>query len=383
MDSLFFYGTLRHRPLLELVMGDTAHLTMTEAALPGHAVHWARGEAFPLIVAVDGRRAPGLLVQGLTDENIARLDFYEGGFDYTLLPVSVEAQGEKHSAKVYFPDPGRWKTGDPWSLEDWVRDWAAISLDAAGQAMDLYGQIDAKALTQRLPQMRVRAASRLRAQTDVRPMPLRERTGPRPELSWVKIHDLRVPYVNYFAITEIDVQYPRFGGGHSPKVTLAAFQVGDAVSVLPYDPVRDRVLVIEQFRCGAYLRGDIAPWTMEPIAGRIDPGEEPETAARREALEETGLTLGALERIAAYYPSPGGVTEFLISFLGIADLPDGIAGLGGKEDEAEDIRGHLLAFDDAMTAVQSGEADTGPMVVSLLWLAQARSRLREEAGRHA
>lgn len=379
MDSLFFYGTLRHRPVLDMVLGDTAHLTVLDAELPGHAVHWARDQAFPLIRECEGGVARGLLVQGLSVENVARLDFYEGAFDYALLPVTVNTATGAHATRVYFPDAGRWDIGPEWSLEDWVRDWAEITLIAGAEAMAQFGRISAADLVKSLPQMRVRAASRLRAQTSVRSTPLRQRQKSRPDIGDLRTHDERTPYVNYFAIAENDLQYPRFDGSLSPRVTLAAFRTGDAVSVLPYDPVRDRVLVIEQFRFGAHMRGDPVAWTLEPVAGRIDPGEDPETAARREAQEETGLTLGALERIAGYYPSPGAVTEFLISYVGIADLPDGIAGIGGQEDEAEDIRGHLLSFDELMGAVQSGEADTGPLVVSALWLAGARSRLRKAA----
>ncbi|MBN8194773.1 ADP-ribose diphosphatase, partial [Bacillus sp. NTK074B] len=84
----------------------------------------------------------------------------------------------------------------------------------------------------------------------------------------------------FFAVIEDRLRHRRFGGGMSETVLRAAFLMSDAVTVLPYDPVRDRVMVGEQFRAGPFARGDRNPWSIEAIAGRIDAGEAPETAAR-------------------------------------------------------------------------------------------------------
>ncbi len=166
----------------------------------------------------------------------------------------------------------------------------------------------------------------------------------------------------------------------SPVVNRAAFVSGDAVTVLPYDPLRDRVLLVEQFRTGPFARGDHTPWQLEAIAGRIDPGETPEDCARREAVEEAGLTLGALLPVAGYYPSPGAKSEFIYSYVALCDLPDGSAGVFGVAEEAEDIRGHLISFDRLMELVASGEASNAPVLLSALWLQRERGRLRSERG---
>ncbi len=102
----------------------------------------------------------------------------------------------------------------------------------------------------------------------------------------VVVAELRHPYTWFFGVEEADLRFRRFDGSLSPQVTRAAFISGDAVTVLPYDPVRDCVMLVEQFRFGPYARGDTNPWSLEPIAGRIDAGESPQTAARREAQEE-------------------------------------------------------------------------------------------------
>jgi ADP-ribose pyrophosphatase YjhB (NUDIX family) len=118
---------------------------------------------------------------------------------------------------------------------------------------------------------------------------------------------------------------------------------------------------------------------MEPIAGRIDAGETPHQTAHRESLEEAGLTLKALEEISHYYPSPGATSEFLYSYVGIADLSAAHATVAGLDEEGEDILSHVLSFDTFMKGIAQGHNSNGPLVLSAYWLAQNRTRLRAEA----
>lgn len=197
------------------------------------------------------------------------------------------------------------------------------------------------------------------------PTTLRHRAGPQD----VQIVAQTVPYQDFFAVQETHLTHRRFDGTTSAVIKRAAFISGDAVTVLPYDPVRKRVLLVEQFRAGPLARRDAQPWSLEAIAGRIDAGETPEDAARREAAEEAGLTLGPLRQIAAYYPSPGAMNEYLYSFVAICDLPDGIAGIHGLASEAEDIRGHLIGLDHLMDLVRTGEINNAPLILTAQWLA--------------
>jgi len=210
----------------------------------------------------------------------------------------------------------------------------------------------------------------------MKPRPLQEADKTRDR---VRIVDVRTPYKNYFSVEEHDIVVPRFDGGNSRVMTRAVFVSGDAVSVLPYDPVRDRVMLIEQFRMGPHVRGDAKPWKYEAVAGRIDAGETPEKTARREMSEETGLSLQKLLPISDYYPAPGAVAEYMYSYVGLAELPDDAVGVSGLDSEDEDIKSHLFDFDEALGFVASGRADTGPLLVSLLWLALHRDSIRKDA----
>ena len=225
-----------------------------------------------------------------------------------------------------------------------------------------------------MPMILVRAAARVAASPGVP-------TQVRSDLSAadVKVLEQHVRHAGFFLTREYELRHPTFSGGMSPAVNREVFVATDAAIVLPYDPVRDRVLLVEQFRMGPYGRGDPLPWMLEPVAGRVDPGEDPEETARRECAEEAGLKLSRLEHISSHYCSLGCSTEYFHCFLGLCDLPELKTGQGGLDSEDEDIRTHVLLFEDAMALISSGEAANGPLILSLIWLQRERERLRSGA----
>ncbi|WP_275392256.1 NUDIX domain-containing protein [Aliiroseovarius sp. Z3] len=298
---MFFYGTLCHLPLLDLVLTGERYQTRP-AQLSGHRVSWVKDQPFPTIEVDAAASAQGLLVEGLSDTARARLDFYEGGFDYALEQVDVHPDdgAAAVSAQVYFPTPGLWAPGDPWSLDDWVARWGAMTLEAAQEVMSYFGEVPSEVIAQRFPMIRARAASRVRARANTIPTTLRASFGAGD----IDIRASSRPYSRFFTMEEQDLSFRRYSGEMSEVVNRAAFIGTDAVIVLPYDPVRDRVMLIEQFRMGPHMRGDPHPWLLEPIAGRIDAGETPEDCAHREAMEEAGLKLERLLALPHHYPSP-------------------------------------------------------------------------------
>lgn len=371
MADYFFYGTFCHAPLLAVVLGRKADTS--PARLKGHAVHWAKGRTFPLIVQRAGAVAEGVLVRDLTAVDIARLDYYEGGFAHQMQQMRIETIAGTTPARVFVAESSHWTAGAPWSLCDWQAQFGPAVVATARDVMALYGVKPPQAVMARYAHMLARGAARVRAAI---PAPATLRRSAQAKDTAISAR--REPYAQFFAVEEQDLRFRRFDGTMSEPVARAAFVSGDAVTVLPYDPQRDRVLLIEQFRFGPHARGDANPWQLEVIAGRIDPGETPEDAARREASEEAGLALDALLPMTQYYSTPGTYAEFLYAFLAITDLPDEIAGTFGLDTEAEDIRGHLIGFDALMALVNSGEVGNGPTILAALWLARERGRLRAQ-----
>lgn len=374
MADLFFYGTLCHLPLLEVVLGrEREKLDLAAATLPDHAAFWAVNEAFPIIRAERGAGAKGILVRGLSDEDVARLTFYEGGFSYSLEPVTVRrADGGPSPAMIFYPGAGRWDAGAPWDLADWTQTWGEINTRAASEIMAWYGRLDPAAMAPRFAPIQRRAASVSLA---------RERaTDPEHDISRdVEIVDHRRAYLNFFAVDEMELRYRRHDGTMSAVLNRAALLVGEASVVLPYDPRRDAVLLVEQFRAPVFMVGDPNPWVWEPVAGLVDAGERPDETARREAMEEAGLSIDSLEPAGKVYSSTGSSSEFLNLFIGICDLSNVPDGGGGLLSEGEDLRSRVVSYDDLMAGVDAEAFRDMPLVTTALWLARHRDRLRADA----
>lgn len=367
MTSLFFYGTLRDLELLDIVLGR-GHGEVRPATLPGYAVYWAKDNAFPMAVAENGAHAEGVLIEGVSQDDLDRLDFYEGGFAYVTLEADF---GGAITARVFLPEPGMWEAGAPWSLSDWQTKWGAVVREGAREVMSYYGTLDPKRVVDMYAAILTRAQATLNARSGA--AIARDNT---PRRSGVVVHGRSIAYAGFFNLVETTLQFPTFSGSLSAPVNRAIFQMADAVTVVPYDPVRDRILLIEQFRVAPFERGDGDPWMMEPIAGRVDAAEDYATAVQREAQEEAGLTLRTLHEVARQYPSPGAVTEFLVSYVGICDLPDDVVGIGGLASEEEDIRSHIFGLDAALDMADSGVFRATPLLMTLYWLARHRDRLR-------
>lgn len=127
---------------------------------------------------------------------------------------------------------------------------------------------------------------------------------------------------------------------------------GDGAAVLLCDRGDRSVVLIRQFRYPAFYRGD-DPFLIEVCAGKLE-GDDAETCARKEALEETGYAVGELIKAFDCFASPGSVTERLALFVGFVDAPAGSAG-GGLHEEGEDIEVLRLPFAQALEMVETGE----------------------------
>lgn len=193
----------------------------------------------------------------------------------------------------------------------------------------------------------------------------------------VHLLEHEVCYQGYFRLDRYRLRHRLFDGDWGPEICREVLERGHAAAVLPYDAERDEVVLIEQFRAGAYARGD-QPWQLEIVAGIIGAGETPAEVARREALEEAGCTLGRRwEAVASYYMSPGAVTEYMDVYC--ADTTtSGLGGIHGLEAEGEDIRVHVLGYAAALEWLEAGRIHNSPAIIALQWLRLNRERLRRE-----
>lgn len=184
-----------------------------------------------------------------------------------------------------------------------------------------------------------------------------------------------------FPLDVVRFRHRRFDGEWSGVKTWELWRRGRAAAVLPYDPVLDAVVLIEQFRLPALAAG-LDPVLVELPAGLCDDGEAPETTARRETVEEMGLQVGALQRIGGFLLTAGGSDELCELYVGRVQAPvadaDGIAGHAGMASEHEDIRVRVWPAAKAIEAALAGRLPNSVAAIGLLWLAARHAALREE-----
>ena len=178
----------------------------------------------------------------------------------------------------------------------------------------------------------------------------------------------------YFKVGRYVFRHTLHRGGMSGLVTREVFERGQAGAVLLYDPQRDEVVMIRQFRAGAYVAGH-HPWVWEVVAGIIEENETAEQMIRREAVEEANLEVGELLAITKVMLTPGACSEACKVFLGRVDSSKA-GGVFGLADEQEDILVKVLPFAEAYALVERNEVDNAVGVIALQWLALHRDEVR-------
>ena len=185
-----------------------------------------------------------------------------------------------------------------------------------------------------------------------------------------EIVEAEVGYQGFFKLLKLHLRHKLFAGGWSTQITRELFIRGHAAAVLPYDPLRDEIILVEQFRVGAVYEPS-SPWLLEVVAGIVEPGETAEAVVLREAEEEAGLVIKQLIPISSYYSSPGGCSERISLFLGEIDASLAPTH-GGLSVESEDIRVHRVTRAQAMQWLSEGKLDNASTIIALQWLALRR-----------
>ncbi|WP_394145476.1 ADP-ribose diphosphatase [Vibrio atypicus] len=191
----------------------------------------------------------------------------------------------------------------------------------------------------------------------------------------VEIISKETLFKGFFSMIKYRFRHKLFEGGWSQPIEREMFERGHAAAMLPYDPVTDQVVIIEQIRVGALEHA--SPWQMEIVAGIIDSGETADDVVRREAVEEAGIEVANLEKVTSYYPSSGGCSEMLDVYVGKVDASTA-QGVHGLDYEGEDIKVHVISREEAYEWVLNGKFENGASIIALQWLQLNYQRLRSE-----
>lgn len=188
----------------------------------------------------------------------------------------------------------------------------------------------------------------------------------------------KILYKGFFILEQISFRYRKFDGSMSNEVCREVLHRGsNTVALLAYDAKRDEVVLIEQVRI-ATIEAQSSPWMLELIAGMVDKeGENLEDVARREAMEEAGITIGRCRPIVSYFPSSGGLAEKLFLFVGEVDA-ETAKGIHGLSEENEDIKVHVVHRDVAYSWVENGIINNAASIIAMQWLKLNHAQLKKE-----
>ena len=198
---------------------------------------------------------------------------------------------------------------------------------------------------------------------------------PRFSAADVEVIERETAFQGYFRVSRLTLRHRQFAGGWSAPFQREVFQRGDAVAVLPWDPVKDELILIEQFRPGT-LRDGETPWMLELVAGIVEPDEHDLDVVRREAAEEAGCRFDRVEYIHTFYPSAGACDEQIRLFIGYV-LDAGVGEVHGLDSEQEDILVHAIPRRDAIALLDNDQINNGHTLIALQWLARHGDALRE------
>ena len=370
--DIFVFGTLKSETLRTIVLGrELAPKDICTASIKGFCVYWAKEGPFPVMVPKEGSEAHGLVLKNLSDVDVERLNYYELGFDYVLSPTYVETNVGPAEASAYFCNNSDMATKKSWSYDDWLSDHSEVQYIAAKEFLDFfdtkYGDTAQAMYNKIFKRAEVYANEAANLSKVIE-------NGPENSIN-IQVENIQREYLGFFALNQISLKYSQFDGDISELKNRVILMGSEASLILPYDPVLDKVLLVEQFRIGPFCRGDRAPWVFEPVAGIIEVGETPEEAAKREVFEEAGLEVTQLVKMGSGYPNPGEATSYFYNYIAIVDLSEYSPGIYGAKNEGEDIRTHVIDFNTVLNWSVSNKLRVLPLNTMVLWLALNKLKL--------
>ena len=180
-----------------------------------------------------------------------------------------------------------------------------------------------------------------------------------------KVTNKKNLYDGFFKMNEISLKYKKYDGNWSNEIKRELFGGAQVSAVLPYDPIKKKIVLIQQFRPGTISK-NTNNYLNEIVAGIIDSGESPEIAAKRECLEETGYKIKKLTPIQGYFPAPGSSESFYHLFLGEVDSKNGKK-IMGLYNENEDILVESFNLTQVKKMMQEGKFVNGLTLIAIQW----------------
>ena len=165
----------------------------------------------------------------------------------------------------------------------------------------------------------------------------------------------------------------RHSDGKVSSLTRDVLRVGHVIAVLAIDPVRNVVVLIQQFRLAAHLAIGLGE-LVEIVAGHVEQGETAEQAARRECCEEIGVEPQTLYPILRFMPAPGVNDEHTTMFVGTVDSST-VPERAGAATETEETQPICVEIETALAALAEGKVHNGYLIIALQWLALNRHKL--------
>ena len=180
-----------------------------------------------------------------------------------------------------------------------------------------------------------------------------------------KVTNKKNLYDGFFKMNEISLKYKKYDGSWSNEIKRELFGGAQVSAVLPFDPIKKKIVLIQQFRPGTISK-NTNNYLNEIVAGIIDPGESPEIAAKRECFEETGYKIKKLAPIQGYFPAPGSSESFYHLFLGEVDSKNGKK-IMGLDNENEDILVESFKVNQVKKMMQEGKFINGLTLIAIQW----------------
>ena len=180
-----------------------------------------------------------------------------------------------------------------------------------------------------------------------------------------KIINKKNIHKGFFEMNEVTLKYKKIDGSWTNNIKRELFGGAQVSAVLPYDPIKKEIVLIQQFRPGTISK-NINNFLYEIVAGIIDKGESAETTAKRECIEETGCEIKNILPIQGYFPAPGSSESFYHLFLAEIDAFEGERVMGLKS-ENEDILVKSYKINEIKQKMQNKEIINGLSLIALQW----------------